>query len=158
MVYSKRPKKNYERAVSQKMSDFRGLYDIRDYRESDKAFVMATFLRGLYYGDTWFSIIPKRLFMDNYKLIAEKLISSPKVSIKVACLLEDPEVILGYSILSSDYQGIHWTFVKSAWRLKGIASSISPQFPTYVTHLSTLGKTLLDKKFKNTVFNPFQIG
>lgn len=138
------------------MNDFAGLYDIRDVQPDDKNFILATFLRGLYYGDSWFSLMPKSVFMDNYKNIAELFYNSPNYTIKVACLREDPGVILGYSILSADYQTIHWCFVKSAWRKRGIAKALLPQFPTAITHLSTLGKTLMNK-FPNTIFNPFAL-
>ncbi len=140
--------------MSLDVSSFQGLYDIRDFKEGDKALVLATFLRGLYHGDSWFSFIPRKIFMDNYKHVADALLKSPKVTIKVACLKEDPDVILGYSILSSDYQTIHWCYVKSAWRQQGIARSLVPQFPTTVTHLSALGKSLLSK-FPDVIFNPF---
>lgn len=139
------------------MSEFQDLYLIRDYVVADKSFIMATFLRGLYYGDSWFSQIPKKIFMDNYKLIAEALMASPAITVKVACLKEDPDVILGYSILSANFQTIHWVFVKSAWRRQGIAKSLLPQFPTAVTHLSAVGIKLLPK-FKDAVFNPFKLG
>lgn len=135
-------------------SELAKLYEIRDYTEADKAFVMATFLRGLYYGDSWFSIIPKQIFMDNYKLIAEALLA--KNIIKIACLKEDKDVILGYSILSNDFNNIHFVYVKSAFRRQGIGKSLLPQFPLCVTHLTTLGKSLLPK-FNNCIFNPFQV-
>lgn len=136
----------------QMTEDFTGLYEIRDYTEADKNFVMATFLRGLYYGDSWFSKIPKQVFMDNYKLVAEHLLT--KSVVKIACLPEDPEVIIGYSILSADYSAIEWVYVKKAWRLKGIGRRLVPKYPTAVTHLSKLGESLLSK-FENTIFNPF---
>lgn len=136
------------------MSKIEGLYTVRDYAQEDHNFIMATFLRGLYYGDSWFSLIPKDEFMKNYKDVAEALIS--KSTIKIACLTEDANVILGYSILSPDYQTIHWVFVKAAWRNQGIAKSIVPRFPIAVTHLTTLGKSLLTK-FENCVFNPFKM-
>lgn len=138
------------------MSEFQGLYDVRDLQPGDKSFVLATFLRGLYYGDSWFSEIPKDIFMNNYKVIAENLIKNPNVVVKVACLKEDPNIILGYSILSSDYQTITWVYVKSAWRLKGIGRSLLPKYPTHVTHLSKLGKTLMSK-YDNLTFNPFKL-
>lgn len=138
------------------MSEFIGLFDVRDGKKEDHNFILATFLRGLYYGDSWFSLMPKDLFMANYKKVIEILLNSPKVTVKVACLREDPDVILGYSILSADYQNIHWVYVKSAWRKKGIAKALLPQYPTAVTHLSSLGKQLM-LKFPNTVFNPFAI-
>lgn len=138
------------------MSNFVGLYQVRDFKEEDKNFVLATFLRGLYYGDSWFTDIPKDIFMDNYKSVAESLVSSPKVTIKIVCLKEDTDVILGYSILSSDFQTVHWVYVKSIWRRRGIGSSIVPNYFTAASHLSGLGRTLM-KKYKDAIFNPFSL-
>lgn len=136
------------------MSKFSGLYNIRDIKPEDVNFVLATFLRGLYYGDSWFSKIPKQVFMDNYKNVAESLVQ--KATVKVACLKDDPDVIIGYSILSNDYQTIHYVYVKAAWRKQGIARSILPQYPTTVTHLTELGHQLITK-FNGVIFNPFKL-
>lgn len=138
------------------MSDFKGLYDIRDGNNNDKSFILATFLRGLYYGDSWFSLIPKHIFMDNYKHIAQLLVNNPNTVIKVACLKEDPNVILGYSLLSGDLHTMHFVFVKKAWRMKGIARSLVPSNLGCVTHLTTVGKDLL-KKHSVIIFDPFRI-
>ncbi len=139
------------------MNDFKGLYDIRDGKEEDKAFILATFLRGLYYGDSWFSLIPKHIFMANYKHIANILVNNPNTVIKIACLKEDPNVILGYSLMSSDYSTVHFTFVKKVWRMKGIGKSLVPERMSCATHLTSVGKDLLAKKFPTAVFNPFQL-
>lgn len=139
------------------MSKFTGLYDIRDIKSEDHNFILATFLRGLYYGDSWYSQIDKKAFMENYKKFINILINNDKTVVKIACLKEDSDVILGYSILSADYQTVHWVFVKQAWRNKGIARSLLPQRPTAVTHLTALGKTLLTKFENQPTFNPFQI-
>lgn len=139
------------------MTDFTGLFEVRDAKPSDANFILATFLNGVYYGDTYFSEVPKPIFMENYKKIAIKLLTSPTTTIKIACLPEDQDVILGYSILSADYSTIHWCFVKSKWRNKGIGKSLVPSFPTTVTHLSGTGRQLLNK-FKDVIFNPFAIG
>lgn len=136
------------------MSDFRGLYDVRDTVDSDRNFILATFLRGLYYGESWFSAIPKHIFMQNYKKIAEAILNSPNTIVKIACLKEDPNVILGYSILSADYSTIHWVYCKTVWRRRGVARSLCPAYPATVSHLSALGKQLMIK-LPNTVFNPF---
>jgi len=138
------------------MTKFVGLYDIRDGKPEDNNFILSTFLRGLYYGDSWFSLIPKDAFMQHYKKVANYLVIPGNSTIKVACLKEDPNVILGYSILSNDFQTIHWVFVKNAWRNKGIAKSLVPQYPTVVTHLTKVGKQLLTK-FEGAVFNPFKL-
>jgi GNAT superfamily N-acetyltransferase len=132
-------------------------YIIRFYKPEDKSFIMATSLLGLYYGDSWFSMIPKDIFMDNYKKVFEHFIDSPTTGIAIACLPDDHDVILGYSIVSSDLETLHWVFVKSAWRKQGIAKSLVPANIKWVTHLSTTGKDLL-RKHKNVKFNPFKIG
>lgn len=138
------------------MHDFSGLYDIRDGNDEDHALVYATFLRGMYYGDSWFSLIPKDIFMANYKVFTAGLINSPNTIIKVACLKEESDVIIGYSILSRDMNTVHYIYVKSAWRNHGIARSLLPPDPMYVSHLTKLGKTLLHK-LPNATFNPFSL-
>lgn len=143
------------------MSDFRGLFAIRAYREADKGFIISTFLKGLYYGygeenppAIWGHSIPKDIFMENYKKVALAFIESPKITIAVACLPEDPDIILGYSILSADGAVLNWVFVKTVWRGKGIAKALIPNTVRTATHLSALGKKLLPK-FTNIKFNPF---
>lgn len=132
---------------------YNGLYDVRDLQAEDAAFVYASFMRGIYYGNSWFSLIPKTIFMTNYKKVIEKFVNGGAV-IKVACLKEDSSVILGYSILSEDYQTVHWVFVKNRWRKHGIGKSLVPAYPTQVTHLTELGKQLLPK-LNGAIFNPF---
>lgn len=135
------------------MSNDRDGYEVRAYTATDFNFVAATFLRGLYYGDTVFSDMPKNAFMQNYKPVLEALIK--RSDVWVACLKDAPDVILGYSIISRDFTTIHWVFVKKPWRKKGIARSILPQYPTAVTHLTAQGKSLLTK-FQDCVFDPFK--
>lgn len=136
------------------MSNDRSGYAIRAYKPEDFNFVSATLLRGLYYGGTVFSDMPKQSFMTNYQPVVKALVD--KNDVWVACLVDDPDVILGYSIVSKDFAAIHWVFVKKLFRKKGIARSILPQFPTAVTHLTALGKTLLTK-FPDCVFDPFKL-
>lgn len=132
------------------------LVGIRDMDPKDWNFVLATFLRGLYYGDTWFKEIPKAIFMAAYHTVIERLLTKPGVYIKVACLKDDPEVILGYAILADSGNTVHWVFCKSAWRKIGIAKSLVPETAKVATHLTRVGLSLL-KKRPNMVFNPFSI-
>jgi GNAT superfamily N-acetyltransferase len=157
MENNQETRRHNEEPVLVGMTKFAGLYDIRDVKPEDANFVLATFLRGLYYGDSWFSLIPKDIFMLNYKKVAEVLLKSNNTVVKIACLKEDQDVILGYSILSADYQTIHWVFVKQAWRNKGIARSLLPQYSTNITHLTDLGRKLMNK-LPTAIFNPFKLG
>lgn len=139
------------------MNKFDGLYNIRESSINDRNFVLKSFLMAVYYGDTWFSKIPKRIFMDNYKKVAAALFDGPRTKIYVACLPEDPDTILGYSILSLDHEIIHFVYVKKIWRKYGIARKLVPPNPKYVSHLTSEGSTLLSKFSNEVLFNPFSV-
>lgn len=133
---------------------FQGLYDIRPMNADDENFIFSTWLRGLYYGESWFSMIPKDIFMNSYKQIVKTLLLNVNVKVNVACLKEEPNVILGYSVVSRNDEALIWIFVKKPWREQGIGKSLVPSNLKYVTHLTALGKTLLPK-LNNVAFNPF---
>lgn len=130
------------------------LYTIRPAKDTDINFIMATWLRGLYYGDSWFSSIPKHIFMSNYKKLAKNLIESKYIDVHVACLPDDLDTIIGYSVVTKNSEAVVWVFVKTAFRRLGVAKSLIPKEPKYVTHLTALGKTLMSK-LPRTEFNPF---
>ncbi len=137
------------------MAPIRDLYDIRDAIPEDDNFVLASFLRGVYYGNEFYSMIPKAIFMEKYKVVAETLLRDlTKTVVKVASLKDDPSTIIGYSILSSDYQTIHFVYVKKDFRKMGVGRSLVPRHPVAYSHFTTLGKELA-KKFNNVIFNPF---
>lgn len=150
------------------MSEIQELYCLRDYIESDKAFIKATFLRGLYYSDSWFSVIPKDIFMENYSKVVEALLERYANLTRIACLKEDPDVILGYAMLGADNTA-HWVFVKKAWRRQGIGRSLLPENLITITHLNGFGRTLcyggfnkdtqelITPKYPNAIFNPFKL-
>jgi GNAT superfamily N-acetyltransferase len=124
--------------------------------EQDENFILATWLRGLYYGCDWFGLIPKDVFMAAYHTVLTTLIRLPGVSIRMACLKDDPDTILGYSVTGRNDSVLHWVFVKSAWRGLGLARDLVPDTVKSVTHLSRVGRIVLRKR-PSLVFNPFLI-
>jgi len=121
---------------------------IRPAEASDAAFIFATWLRGLYHGNAFFSEIEKDAYFTNYhKVIAAILF---KADVRVACLFDAPEVVLGYSVSSPTV--LHWVFVKKSWRKLGIGKSLVPPTVQSVTHLTKLGSKL---KPAHWTFNPF---
>lgn len=130
------------------------MISIRSLRPSDEVFIYSTMLRGLYYGNSWFSKIPRKLFVENYKKVIEHTFKRPDLDIKVACVKNDPDEIKGYSILLNHEKALMWVFVKKMWRKNGIAKALVPSTVQEVMNLTTLGDELL-KKYPNIVFNPF---
>lgn len=130
------------------------LVAFRDYNSGDRNFIFSTWLRGLYYGDSWFSDIPKGIFMENYHRVVEALLDAKSTAVKVACLKDTPDIILGYAVYSNTSPVVHYVFVKSAWRKVGLAKSLCPPAPFSVTHLTKVGKIV---KPVNCPFNPFLV-
>lgn len=116
---------------------------------NDYPLIYATWLRSQYYGNTWFKEIEQNTFYDNYKkIVLQRLTSS---TIVISCLESDPDVILGYAVMSLDETVLHWVYVKRAWRRFGIAKEMVPETIKTVTSLTRVAKPLL----KDRKFNPF---
>jgi hypothetical protein len=144
------------------MSSAEGVYDLRLMRESDIPFIMSTFLKGVYYGNSNNQLVDKRVFMDNYKHFAQVLINNNAVILAV--LKDDHDVILGYSIVSSSASTVHWCYVKAPWRNKGIGRALVPSTPKFITHFTHSkdeapkdGPNKFLKKFVGCIYNPFAI-
>lgn len=135
------------------MLDKRDLIAVRLAMLSDKNFIMSTWLRGLKYGNEWFKEIESSAYFKHYNPFIEKIISDPDAIIRVACLKDDPEVILGYSVSKGDR--LDWIFVKKAWRAIGVAKSLLPSTVTTTSHLTTAGLAILKAKMPKVTFNPF---
>lgn len=137
------------------------LITTRDYLPEDRNFILATWLRGLYYGDTWFSKIPKPIFMEQYHGALERLLKLENLHVRVSCLREDPSVILGYAVYRDlAIQGKHvrvidWMFVKSSWRKIGISKDLFDTATKACTHLTKAGEHLMKKYEIPLIFNPF---
>lgn len=105
--------------------------------ETDHNFIFATWLRGLYYGNTFFRFTEKDEFMERYTYAIQNALYKPSVEIRIACLKEDPDVILGYSVLEllDGKYVLHWVFVKPEWRKSGIAEAMIPDDLDTITHV-----------------------
>ncbi len=136
------------------MIERKDLIEVRPYREGDRNFIFSTWLRGLYYGDSWFSDIPKHIFMESYHGVVERILASPATVVSIACLKEDPDTIVGYSVAHTkgDIAALDWIFVKSAWRKIGVARSLVPTGVSACTHLTRVGRSLKPATWD---FNPF---
>lgn len=130
------------------------LIDVRPYTLADKNFILATWLRGLYYGDTWYREIKKAVFMANYHNFLEIILNRSNTSISVACLKDEPSVILGYAVMRNDQPVLHWVFVKKPWRSIGISKLLIPASTQSVSHLTKTGLGIL-RNHPSVDFNPF---
>lgn len=127
---------------------------VRKGNSNDLNFIYATMLQGLYYGNTFYGKIDKEAFFDSYNQVLKSLIMKPTTDIKVLCLTEDEDVILGYSISSP--QALHYVFVKQAWRRRGFAKDLTVgSLNKPVTHITDDTESIRLKM--RLTYNPFLI-
>jgi GNAT superfamily N-acetyltransferase len=133
------------------------LVTIRDSIPDDRNFIMATWLRGLKYGNEWFDAIEADVYYSYYQKAIDFILTHNNTAVRVACLKEDPDVILGYVVLNRLGNVVHWVFVKKAWRSIGIAKNLVPETVTRATHLTKVGMAILQKRKGKISFNPFDL-
>lgn len=123
-------------------------FDIRPANVDDLPFIYSTWLKNLYYGCPFYRDVDRKTYFSSYKHIVTGLLS--RATVKVCCLKEEPEVVLGYSVHEGEI--LHWVYVKKAWRGLRIASCLVPPNIAWVSHLTNIGKKLKPKDWK---FDPF---
>lgn len=125
---------------------------IRDYCEDDKAFIVKSWSKGIYYGNKWFRSIDFDAFWAAYPPLIEKLIVRSKI--RIASLKEDPQVILAFCVTEKDDTIMHFIFTKYAFRNIGLARWLYPKTITTFTHLTETAYSLWPE---GTKFDPFKL-
>lgn len=120
----------------------------RKVEQEDLHFIYSTWLKSLYFGNSWFRQIDKVIFFKKYARIIDDLIRCSTV--EVACFTDQPDIIVGYIV----YFGptMHWVYVKKSWRMLGVANMLIPQKISTISHLTKLGKVIRKEEWK---FDPF---
>lgn len=123
-------------------------------RDTDMPFIMATWLKGLIGGNDYYRMIHRESFMTNYGPFIQRRMATKGVLTMVACLKENEDIILGYSVTEKrgDSNIVHWVYVKPDWRRIGIGKEILPKKIDFATSMTKLAKKL---KPKGLIFDPF---
>lgn len=85
---------------------------IRNATEDDVPFLFATYLKHNWYDKTNSTMLPKMVWLNAQRKRLEKIYQQNKV--RVCCLSEDPDLILGYGFLDLDNKP--FVYVKQAFR------------------------------------------
>jgi hypothetical protein len=65
--------------------------------------------------------------------------------VRIACLEDAPEVIVGYSVFSGTH--LYFIYVKDGFRLKGIGALLAPKkIDTVSKELTKVGRIIVNKK------------
>lgn len=143
----------------------RDLITFRDGLPTDMPFVYRSVLMGTYHGNKpakgqkpspgcpvdFFSSINQDTFMKEYHGFLESMFSRAGIEIKIACLVDDPDVILGFSVLRGPV--LNFVFVKPDWRGIGIARDLVDKNVTTVSGFTRVGDIIRRKR--GWSFNPW---
>lgn len=117
---------------------------LRNFNPSeDQALIYASWRNAL-----WFSEAREENSSAKFYAIAtrriRKLLANPDIKIKIACLSEMKDFIVGYSLM--DHQHLHWVYVKADYRDKGIGKLLTKGFKTIAVPGTKIGRAITLKK------------
>lgn len=131
------------------------LISVRDAVPADDSFILSTWLKRLYHDNDEKSYIGEMNSDDfylNYEKVIKYILKKPAVWVRIACLKDDPDVIVGYAVIEKNI--LHWVYTKKGWRELGIAKKLVPPYITHFTHLTDTARIIKPKEW---IFNPFLI-
>ncbi len=116
---------------------------LRVFKDSDSGLIYSSWPKGVYYSGIHPITIEKNLwFKQSYRYVQDSLAHD---HILIACLVSDPEIILGYAVFKGTT--LEWVYVKKDYRHRGIARLLMGTGieRININHLTHLGKALLPK-------------
>ena len=129
---------------------------IREAVGDDLAFIYSTWTQSYRYDSDLVRGCKNSVFFPEYARVLDHILSQPDTQSEVAVLESNPNVILGYFI-SEGCIG-HYTFVKEAFRGRGIASALwrFAAVPISVaSHRTSAIEPVLARRATSIVYNPF---
>lgn len=110
---------------------------------NDEAFIYSTWRNGLFYGSLKKDEFRADDFFPQQTAKIKDILS--RAQVRIACIKDAPDVILGYSIFTGDYH-LEWIFVKLQFRGKGIGRFLTPQMKSVSEDLTKIGAAIVKKK------------
>lgn len=133
-------------------------YDIRDAKGTDLAFIYSTWLKSYRSDSAIAARCRTSVFYSAYNPILDRILAATDTLTVVACLPDNPNVILGYLVSQGDL--IHYVFIKEDWRQQGIAKTlwehVGGHEQTVFTHRTKTAEPILDR-FPMLIYNPFAL-
>jgi hypothetical protein len=129
------------------------LISFREPEENDLNFIFSSWKQSLRDGNPFYSAIDHDVYFEKSEPVIQSILSRPDCRVKIACLKDDPEVILGYCVFENKI--VHWVYIKEVWRRIGLSSDLLPKDFDTTTHFTDRGLKILLKKYPNVKFNPF---
>lgn len=140
------------------------LWDIRDVRPEEIAWIYASWLNSYRYGSTLGKSCRNSIFFAHYPLVMDDILA--KSTVKVAADLDNPKVAFAYIV--SDEKTLHYVFVKEPFRRFGIATDLyqfvsnqagylssTTESIAFYTHRTKDFQAFAKARLKDESYNPF---
>lgn len=118
---------------------------VRQYDgEKDAAMLFSTWRNAL-----WFDTADRdesknhKFFRDCTRLI-KTILANTDTKVRVACLSDDPNLILGVSVVNKE--NLIWIYVKADYRARGIATLLAKGTSTVSNPSTRIGKAIMKNK------------
>ena len=116
----------------------------RSFKPStDEAMVYATWRNSLWFDQKRDAKEANKFFRKASASI-KKILKDPNVKVRIACLKEDLDMIVGYAVLTKS--NVEWVYIKPEYRNKGIARALVKEFETISRPETKIGKAIQNKK------------
>lgn len=126
---------------------------VRQATAEDKDFVMATWLKGNFYGSDYWGHMADSAYYSYYGEYVKHTILHPDCRVDIAVLRDDPSLAIGYLVHNN--QNIKWAYCKKDFRSKGILNLLL-QGKTFLTYGADTKPAHAIAKKKQLTFNPFK--
>ena len=115
---------------------------IRPARPGDHALIYSTWRNALWYAEKRDPKESSQFYKDTSEII-RGILSRPECRVRVACLSEDPDMLLGWSVFLADH--LEFVYVKIDYRRKGLGRLLTKGFKTFSQPQTKIGKSLKEK-------------
>ncbi len=123
----------------------------------DIPFIKKTWLYSYYNGNSEMQSIDKDTFMREHSKVITEILTAPSTFVHVACLTEDPSIVVAFAAVSRLDIGnvLHFMYTKKLWRGNKIHELIVPEKIHYYTHRT---RQFLKIKSNELKYNPYLRG
>lgn len=129
------------------------LVTIRPFQFDDLPFIFSSWLKSLRWGNSYFQAIEQDSYFKGQHRAIERVLGDPKTTVKVACLSDASEVLVGYSVYTGDV--LHFVYVKEDWRGISLAKDLVPKNIKTVSNFTRVGLSIL-RKHPGVIINPYK--
>lgn len=129
------------------------LVTIRPFWYDDLPFIFSSWLKSLRWGNSYYQSIDQDSYFKGQHRAIERILGDKTTTVKVACLADAPEVLVGYAAYTGTV--LHFVYVKEDWRGIGLAKDMVPNTIKTVSNFTRVGLSIL-RKHPGVLINPYK--